>query len=62
MAIKWSEADVIKAMNEALSPSQNGTGSASQFQQLLNKVKEQRLSQTGGSSPETKEEFKLPKV
>lgn len=37
MSVKWTEADVIKAMNEALSPSQNGNGRANLIKQLTAK-------------------------
>lgn len=42
MAIKWTEQDVIKAMNEALTPPENGTKGANVLQQLLLKVREQK--------------------
>ena len=34
MAIKWTPDDVLKAMNEALAPSQNGNGKAKLLDQL----------------------------
>ena len=39
MAIKWTEADVIKAMEKALGPSVEGGGVPNLLERLRNKVK-----------------------
>jgi len=44
--IKWKKSDVIKAFNEAMSPSQNGQGTNQLLQQLLAKAKRPILPTT----------------
>ena len=39
MTVKWTPDDVLKAMNEALTPSQNGNGKVKLLDQLKSQAK-----------------------